>query len=53
MRPWRNRLTRGGLQLRLGGGGQWYRFVRSGGEWVLDGPPSPEPVALLDHDTTC
>jgi hypothetical protein len=47
VRAWRNRLTRGGLQLRLGGDGQWYRFVRSGGDWVLDGPPSPEPGALL------
>jgi uncharacterized Zn finger protein len=47
VRAWRNRLTRGPLQLRLGGDGQWYRFVRSGGEWVLDGPPSPEPDALV------
>jgi hypothetical protein len=53
VRAWRNRLTRGELQLRLGGDGQWYRFVRSGSDWVLDGPPSPEPDALLDHDTTC
>ena len=52
VRAWRNRLTRGGLQLRLGRDGQWYRFVRSGGDWVLDGPPSPEPGALVDHDTT-
>jgi uncharacterized Zn finger protein len=47
VRAWRNRLTRGGLQLRLGVDGQWYRFVGSGGEWVLDGPPSPEPDALV------
>jgi uncharacterized Zn finger protein len=53
VRAWRNRLTRGGLQLRLGGDGQWYRFVRSGGDWALDGSPSPEPDALLHHDTTC
>ena len=52
VRAWRNRLTRGGLQLRRGGDGQWYRFVRSGGDWVLDGPPAPEPSALVDHDTT-
>jgi hypothetical protein len=47
---WRNRLTRGGLQLRLGGDGQWYRFVRSGSDWVLDGPPSTEPGTLLVED---
>jgi uncharacterized Zn finger protein len=50
VRAWRNRLTRGGLQLRLGGDGQWYRFVRSGGEWVLDGPPSLDPDGLLVED---
>jgi uncharacterized Zn finger protein len=47
VRAWRNRLTRGRLQLRLGGDGLWYRFVRSGSDWVLDGPPSPEPDALV------
>jgi uncharacterized Zn finger protein len=50
VRAWRNRLTRGGLQLRLGGDGQWYRFVRSGGDWVLDGPPSLDPDALVAED---
>jgi uncharacterized Zn finger protein len=50
VRTWRNRLTGGRLQLRLGANGRWYRFVRSGGEWVLDGPPSPEPDALLAKD---
>jgi uncharacterized Zn finger protein len=50
VRAWRNRLTRGRLQLRLGADGLWYRFVRSGGDWVLDGPPSPEPDALLAKD---
>jgi uncharacterized Zn finger protein len=50
VRAWRNRLTRGRLQLRLGANGLWYRFVRSGGEWVLDGPPSLEPDALLVKD---
>jgi hypothetical protein len=49
-RAWRNRLTRGRLQLRLGGDGLWYRFLRSGSAWVLDGPPSPEPGALLAED---
>jgi hypothetical protein len=50
VRAWRNRLTCGGLQLRLGGDGQWYRFVRSGGDWVLDGPPSPAPDMLVAED---
>jgi uncharacterized Zn finger protein len=50
VRAWRNRLTRGRLQLRLGSDGQWYRFVRSGSDWVLDGPPAPEPGALVDVD---
>jgi hypothetical protein len=52
VRAWRNRLSWGGFQLRLGGDGQWYRFVRSGSDWVLDGPPAPEPGALVDYDTT-
>jgi len=47
VRAWRNRLTGGRLQLRLGANGRWYRFVRSGREWVLDGPPSPDPDALV------
>ena len=47
VRAWRNRLTRGRLQLRLGSDGQWYRFARSGSDWVLDGPPSPEPESLV------
>jgi uncharacterized Zn finger protein len=47
VRAWRNRLTGGRLQLRLGANGRWYRFVRSGGAWVLDGPPSPDPDALV------
>jgi len=51
LRAWRNRLTRGQLQLRLGSDGQWYRFVRSGSDWVLDGEPAPEPGALVDPDT--
>jgi uncharacterized Zn finger protein len=50
VRAWRNRLTCGRLQLRLGSDGQWYRFVRSGSAWVLDGPPSLEPDALLAKD---
>jgi hypothetical protein len=47
VRAWRNRLTRGRLQLRLGSDGLWYRFARSGGDWMLDGPPTPEPDAPL------
>jgi len=50
VRAWRNRLTRGRLQLRLGGDGLWYRFVRSGSGWVLDGPAASEPGELVDVD---
>jgi uncharacterized Zn finger protein len=50
VRAWRNRLTRGRLQLRLGPNGLWYRLVRSGGDWVLDGPPSPAPDMLVAED---
>jgi hypothetical protein len=50
VRTWRNRLTRSRLQLRLGSDGLWYRFLRSGSDWVLDGPPSPEPDTLLIED---
>ncbi len=46
-RGWRNRLTRGGVQLRLGVDGLWYRLVRSGDEWELDAAPHPDPLALL------
>jgi uncharacterized Zn finger protein len=45
-RVWRNRLTQGGLQLRYGRDARWYRFVRAGAEWRLDGPPSASPVDL-------
>ncbi|MFI5586923.1 SWIM zinc finger family protein [Amycolatopsis sp. NPDC051758] len=45
-RAWRNRLTQGELQLRYGRDARWYRFVRSGTEWRLDGPPSASPVDL-------
>ncbi|OXM60710.1 SWIM zinc finger family protein [Amycolatopsis vastitatis] len=43
---WRNRLTQGELQLRYGRDARWYRFVRAGTEWRLDGPPSASPVDL-------
>jgi uncharacterized Zn finger protein len=46
-RAWRNRLTRGSVQLRLGTDGQWYRLVRSGSGWDLDAAPDPDPAALL------
>ncbi|MEU0794404.1 SWIM zinc finger family protein [Amycolatopsis sp. NPDC005961] len=43
---WRNRLTQGELQLRYGQDARWYRFIRVGTEWRLDGPPSASPVDL-------
>ncbi|MER6796907.1 hypothetical protein ABT262_33825, partial [Amycolatopsis mediterranei] len=43
---WRNRVTHGELQLRYGRDRRWYRFVREGTEWRLDGPPSASPVDL-------
>ncbi|WIY07187.1 SWIM zinc finger family protein [Amycolatopsis mongoliensis] len=43
---WRNRLTQGELQLRYGRDARWYRFIRAGTEWHLDGPPSASPVDL-------
>jgi hypothetical protein len=45
-RSWRNRLTQGDLQLRYGRDARWYRFIRTGTEWRLDGPPSASPVDL-------
>lgn len=48
-RAWRNRLTRGSVQLRLGTDGQWYRLARSGNGWDLDAAPDPDPAALLTH----
>jgi hypothetical protein len=44
-RAWRNRITRGEVQLRFGRDRLWYRLTRRGGDWVLDGAPSPVPVA--------
>ena len=43
---WRNRLTQGDLQLRYGRDARWYRFIREGTEWRLDGPPSASPLDL-------
>ena len=51
-RAWRNRITRGDVQLRFGRDRLWYRFVRSGGDWILDGQPAPEPDALLAQAAT-
>ena len=46
-RVWRNRITCGAVQLRLGPDGQWYRLVRSGTGWDLNAAPDPDPAALL------
>ncbi|MGH3812400.1 MAG: hypothetical protein ACRDUV_08080, partial [Pseudonocardiaceae bacterium] len=46
-RVWRNRITCGAVQLRLGQDGQWYRLARSGTTWDLDAAPHPDPAALL------
>lgn len=43
-RIWRNRLTRGRLQLRYGTDRLWYPFVKSFGGWDLAGPPTADPV---------
>ncbi|MEV4597362.1 SWIM zinc finger family protein [Amycolatopsis sp. NPDC049253] len=37
---WRNRVTQGPLQLRYGRDHRWYRFLRTGSAWQLDGPPA-------------
>ncbi len=46
-KTWRNRLTQGDLQLRYGRDGRWYRFVRAGTDWRLDGPPSASALDLI------
>ncbi|WP_410568460.1 SWIM zinc finger family protein [Amycolatopsis sp. cmx-4-61] len=46
-KTWRNRVSQGELQLRYGRDARWYRFVREGTEWCLDGPPSASPVDLV------
>ncbi|GHF04959.1 hypothetical protein GCM10017786_43030 [Amycolatopsis deserti] len=46
-RIWRNRLTRGALQLRLGRDGRWYRFTRRFQDWLPDGPGAAQPLDLL------
>ncbi|GLY69820.1 SWIM zinc finger family protein [Amycolatopsis taiwanensis] len=48
---WRNRLTRGDVQLRLGPDGRWYRFAHTRLGWLPDGPGSDHPVdALVVHE---
>lgn len=47
-RVWRNRITCGKLQLRLGQDRLWYRFVRARGDWALDGVPAPDPAVLVE-----
>jgi len=44
---WRNRLTHGEIQLRLGTEGRWYRLVKAGTEWQLDGPPVERPLDVI------
>lgn len=55
-RSWRNRVTLGERQLRLGRDGRWYPFRRDGtGHWSPDGSPlaaatEDEVGALLDEE---
>lgn len=42
---WRNRVTRGAIQLRLARDGRWYPFRRSDGSWL---PSGPGTTAVLD-----
>lgn len=44
---WRNRLTRGDVQLRLGHDGRWYRFAHTRLGWLPAGPGSGHPVDAL------
>lgn len=44
---WRNRITHGDLQLRYGRDECWYRFVREGEGWRLDGPSSSRPADVI------
>jgi hypothetical protein len=49
-RAWRNRLTDGDRQLRLGSDRRWYPFVRRAGGWDPAGPPDAEPGRLFGVD---
>lgn len=42
-----NRVTGGGIQLRLGADSRWYRFEKVRGAWELVGLPDPDPARLL------
>ncbi|HVW40827.1 MAG TPA: SWIM zinc finger family protein [Amycolatopsis sp.] len=44
---WRNRLTRGDIQLRLGRDGKWYLFRRTPGGWLPAGPGADSPLDAL------
>ncbi|HEY3710426.1 MAG TPA: SWIM zinc finger family protein [Amycolatopsis sp.] len=46
VKTWRNRVTQGSLQLRYGRDHRWYRFLRAGPSWSLDGPPAARPLDL-------
>jgi uncharacterized Zn finger protein len=41
-------LTGGAVQLRLGRGGQWYRFEQFGRRWEMVAGPAADPAALLN-----
>lgn len=43
-----NRITVGGLQLRLDRAGRWWRFEKSHGRWEVTAPPAEHPDDLLD-----
>jgi hypothetical protein len=44
----RNKVTCGDVQLRLGQDGRWYRLLRSGAGWDLDGPAADDPGDLIE-----
>ncbi|MER6671027.1 SWIM zinc finger family protein [Amycolatopsis japonica] len=46
-KTWRNRITQGDLQLRYGRDERWYRFVRDGEGWRVDGPSSARPTDVI------
>ncbi|MFE4593082.1 SWIM zinc finger family protein [Streptomyces laurentii] len=48
-RPWRNRLSTGSLQLRLGRDGLWYGYESDAGreDWWPRGTPDADPVGVI------
>jgi hypothetical protein len=42
-----NRITAGGLQLRLGRDLRWYPYARSDQDWEPSGPPQADPALAL------